>query len=390
MIEIERALALLERAAKPMDHETVPLEQSLGRVLAETVVTDRELPPTDRAAMDGFAVRSVDLRDGEAVLAVAGEVRAGVAASGIRVEPGTAVRIMTGAEIPDGADAVAMVERAEEDRDRGTVLLRGRAEPGQHIRRRGQDIARGEALLRPGRPIHAAEIAALASVGHVRVEVFRRPLVRVVSTGDEIVPPEAAPAPHQVRNSNTPTLKIVADTAAALGEAVRRGLEADVFLLTGGVSMGEYDLVGAALRRAGVEILFHKVAVKPGKPILVGTAGDRLVVGLPGNPVSAYTGFHVFVAPYLRRRMGFERFRNERIEAVLEAPLRPRPDRVTYHLARLEWQGGAWRASPSRTTGSGDVVSMVRANGFVISRPGSEIPAGDTVPALLWPRHAER
>jgi molybdopterin molybdotransferase len=399
VITIEEARSLLEGAAPLMEIEEVDLADAAGRVLAEPIVADRDLPPTDRSGMDGFAVRTEDLPEPDRILRVAGEIRAGQPVGKIAVGEGEAVRIMTGAIVPPGADAVVMVELTEEDPGAGTVRIRQRPEEGQHIRLRAEDVTRGETILDGGRPIHAAEIAALASVGMVRVKVRRRPQVNLLSTGDEIVPATAVPADHQVRNSNSPTLAnqlaglglagrdlgTVLDEAGDLDRVLGEGLKGDVLLLTGGVSMGDYDLVREALERAGVETVFHKVSVRPGKPILVGRRDRCLVIGLPGNPVSAFTGFFVFVAPTLRKMMGYARHGNRTVTAVLDEPLRPKPGRTTYHLARVEWRNGGFRARQVRTMGSGDVVSMVRANAFLVTPPGPTIPAGETVPSMLWP-----
>lgn len=399
MIALDEAVRLLTDAAAPLPAEQVALDAAHGRVLAEEVTADRDYPPTDRSAMDGFAVRSQDLpRPGE-TLRISSEVRAGQAAGDVKVEPGTAVRVFTGAVVPPGADAVVMVERTREDRAASSVTIDIRPEPGEHIRPQAQDLKAGQAVLAPGGPIHAPELAALASVGRTTVGVHRLPRVHVLSTGDEVVEPQETPAPHQVRNSNAITLMaqlresgiegrylgIARDSEGELARMLQLGLCGDLLLVTGGVSVGDYDLVGRSLQEAGMHRLFHGVAVKPGKPILAGRHEGCLVVGLPGNPVSAYCGFAVFVAPALRRLMGFRRWANLEVRATLAAPLRSRPGRTTYHLARIAFEDGAYRASPVRTTGSGDVLSMVRANGFVVTGPeAGDREAGTELPSLLW------
>jgi molybdopterin molybdotransferase len=349
--------------------------------------------------MDGFAVRWEDVAEPGRSLEVRGEVRAGQPVGDLSVGPGQCVRIMTGAIVPPGADTVVMVELASEDGAAGRVVLAGEAVSGQHIRTRGEDLRAGETVLKRGAPIHAAEVAALAAVGRTTVRVVRPPLVGILSTGDEVVDAGTLPEPHQVRNSNAHCLGaqlreigltgidlgIAPDTSADLRRALHRGLESDVLLITGGVSMGEYDVVEEALGAEGLRTLFHNVAIRPGKPILAGRIRSCLVVGLPGNPVSTFTDFAVFVAPALRKMMGYPRWDNLGVEAELVARLKRKPGRTTYHLARVSQERGGFKALPVRTMGSGDVLSMHRANGFVVT-PGEAhaLEAGATVQAELW------
>jgi molybdopterin molybdotransferase len=398
VISIDDALQILCGAVEPVGAEDVDLSRARGRVLAETVHADRDFPPTDRSAMDGFAVRSADLSDSGGELKVLGEVRAGQPA-GLKVEPGTAVRIFTGAVLPPGADAVVMVERTREDREEGTVRIELRPPPGEHIRVRGQDLRGGDVILDPGAAVHAPEIAALASVGRTGLRVFRSPVIHLLSTGDEVVEPDRQPQPHQIRNSNAAMLLACLDevgvTGRYLGNApdhpeelaalVARGLSGDLLLITGGVSVGEYDLVRRSLEETGAETLFHGVAVKPGKPLLAARRGSCLVVGLPGNPVSVYVGFAVFVVPALRRMMGHTNWRNRSLSATLREPLRAKSGRVGFHLCRLEVVDGEISARRVTNTGSGDVLSLSGANGFLITgAEGGDHAAGTRLPAMLW------
>jgi len=398
MISIDEAIRLLDGALRPLGRESVPLEDALGRVLAEPIVADRDFPPTDRSAMDGFAVRSADLSS-PCTLKVVGEVRAGSDPEGRHVATGQACRVFTGAVIPAGADAVVMVERTEEDRLRNVVRIDDTPGAGQHIRKAAQDLRRGDPVLGSGTEIRSAEIAALASVGRVDVPVHCRPRVSVLSTGDEIVPAYQTPAAHQVRNSNTPMLLaqvkeagfVAADLGGApdrrelLREKLRRGLASDLLLVTGGVSVGDYDLVAEELTAAGVETLFHGIAMKPGKPILAGRRNGRLVLGLPGNPVSAFVGFKLFGEPALRRFSGRDQVWPQRVMVRLDAPIRRKPGRRTYHLAHVEDRGEGWVATPARSTGSGDVLSLVRANALVVTAlDSSGATAGEKLDALLF------
>jgi len=397
MIPIDEALKMLADAVRPLDVEEVELDRAPGRVLAERVVADRDFPSADRSAMDGFALRAADVNQPGTVLKLIGEVRTGAPAGEVRVEAGSAVRIFTGAVIPPGADTVVMVERTEENPADSSVQVLEVPQPGRHIRRRAEDRVKGETVLKPGTPIRAAEIAALASVGKVCIRVHRTPVVNVLSTGDEIVGPEVIPEEHQIRNSNAPTLLAqlgelgiagndlgnVADRRERLDERIARGLSGDLLIVTGGVSVGKYDLVGQALEDAGMQLLFHKVQVKPGKPILAGRRKDCLVIGLPGNPVSVFTGFAVFVAPTLRKLMGFRSWKNVELRVALAEPLRCKPGRVTYHLCRIEVAEGRLAARPVRSSGSGDVLAIAHADGFLITDETiGELPRGAELPLL--------
>ena len=398
MRTVAEALEIVLGAAAPIGVETVPLDGARGRILAEPVAADRDAPPSDRSAMDGFAVRAADATAG-ATLSVRGELPAGRSPEGIRVEPGTAVRIFTGAPVPEGADAVIMVEATEEDRGGGRVTLRESARRGQHIRPRGEDARQGSPVLEPGCRVGPAEIAALAAVGRARVVVGRRPSAVVLSTGNEVVGVGESPAPHQVRNSNAPMLaallrgegavaiehETVADDRDALAAAIAGTGEADLALLSGGVSVGDYDLVEQAVRGQGYEVLFHTVAMRPGKPILAARRGSRFLFGLPGNPLSAFAGFHVFVAPVVRRLMGDPHPESRRIKAVLAEAVRQRPGREGYVLARLMWPDGAPLAVPVRSASSGDVLSLSRANAYVVvPRESASIEAGASVDVMAW------
>jgi len=399
MIEVAEAKRLLMDEARVLEPVEVGLGEALGRVLAQDVFADRDLPAGDVSTMDGFAVRAQDVGAPGAILRIAGEARAGQAPGARGLAAGEAIRILTGALIPKGADTVVMVELSREDPAGGTVEIREKPDPGQNIRRRGEDARGGERILERGSVVHAAEIAALAAVGRTRFLAFRPPVVHVVSTGDEVVEADGSPEPHQVRNSNAHALLaqlrelgiegtylgIAPDEPRALEEMLREGLLGDVLLVTGGVSAGARDLVAETLARAGTRVLFHKVAVRPGKPILAGRSGSCLAIGLPGNPVSTFTAFAVFVAPALRKMMGHLHPEAVEVRAVLAERLKRRPGRTTYHLARLEVVDGRFVAHPVRTMGSGDAISLVRASAYVVT-PGAAdaLEAGSEVAAVPW------
>ncbi|HZN55737.1 MAG TPA: gephyrin-like molybdotransferase Glp [Candidatus Polarisedimenticolaceae bacterium] len=399
MVDVTAALDRLLAAAAPLPAVDVPLQDAAGRVLAEAVSTDRDYPPADRSAMDGFAVRASDCVEPERSLTVVGEVRAGERTDAIAIGAGEAVRIYTGGLIPRGADAVVMVERTAVDPSTGSVRILEPPEPGQHVRRRGEDARAGAIAVSAGAVLRPEEIAALASVGRTGVRAIRAPVVAVASTGDEIVAGHAAPGPHQVRDSNARMLLAAVDAAGAVGRdlgvakddpasldaLLAEGLRADVLLVSGGVSVGAYDLVRAAVERAGCEVLFHGVSMRPGKPILAARRGAGLVFGLPGNPLSAHVGFHVFVLPAIRKLGGHPRPVAPLLRARLLERLPRRTGRTSYAIARLSWESGTPSVAPVANASSGDVLSLARANAFIVAE-GDDRPleAGVAVQVLPW------
>ena len=373
--------------------EAVPLERAVGRVLAAAATSDVDLPPFEKSAMDGFAVHSADFAAmGEATLPVVGESRAGAPFDGV-VAPGTCAAIYTGAELPRGADSVVIVEHSQPAGE-GRVRLVDRPGVGQHICGRGSDLAVGQSVLGPGRRVRAVDLALLAAVGCEPVTVLRRPRVAVLTSGDELVPPSAVPGRGQIREGNT--LHLAALAAAAGAEVVLRGVvrdderelectfaealaRCDALLTTGGVSMGRYDLVGAALERVGVAPRFHKVAIKPGKPLWFGLAGTVPVFALPGNPVSCLVNHEVFVAPALRI-LGGER----REDVLTRAPLgrwagkaRGTNPREQYLPVRVEpGDDGVPRLVPVPWNGSADVVGISRCHALAVQPADRSIEAG--------------
>ncbi len=398
MIEVGEAISRLAGAVATLGTiDLLGFDALHGLVLAETIVADRDFPSADRSAMDGFAVRSADAVAGTQ-LDVVGEVRAGQVPSDGVLGAGQAVRIMTGALIPAGADAVVPIEEVVEDRDAGRIFLHQVAEPGRHVRARATELARGATILEPGRRIDSVAVAALAAVGRMRVRVYADPVIHLLSTGDEVIEVSTAPAAHQVRNSNGPMLAaalaelglgsrylgIAGDDPRALRAIFERALDADVLIITGGVSVGEYDLVRQTLEAAGMVTLFHGVRMKPGKPILAGRVGRCLVVGLPGNPASAFVGFEVIVAPALRRMRGLVAWENSELTVRLTEPLRVPPGRTTFSLALVESQNGRLVARRVSSAGSGDVLALARANAVLVSPAlGVELGAGDEAIAIV-------
>ncbi|HET8947501.1 MAG TPA: gephyrin-like molybdotransferase Glp [Candidatus Polarisedimenticolia bacterium] len=405
MIAVERALALVLEAARPLPPVAADLDEAAGRILLETIRADRDQPAWDKALMDGFAVIAADVTAGRE-LRVAATIAAGADPATLApLRAGETARIMTGAPLPPAADAVVPVEQSREGASADRVRFEGVARPGDHLARRGADVREGAMLLDTGDLLGPAEIGTLAACGRTRVQVGARPRVAVLATGDELVPPDRPPGEGRLRNSNGPMLQALArragaeardlgiarDDPQALRAAIESGLDSDALVLSGGVSMGLYDLVGSALREAGAEVLFERVAIRPGKPFTFARRGATLVFGCPGNPVSSYVIFQVFVRPALRRLAAHPRPGWEAVPARLAAEVRQRPGREGFAQVRARFQGGRLEADPVPTTGSADLVSCARGNALaILSAAVAEFPAGSEVPVILLDDHADR
>lgn len=398
MITVDEARAVVLGHVITLPVETVPLAQAEGRILRAPVASDRDLPPFNRAAMDGFAVRSADTVAAGAKLHVAGEVRAGMWPDR-EVRPGEAFRIMTGAPVPQGADAVIQVERTKLDGP-ADVFIETSVAAGQNIVPKGSEATQGAVLLDEGVRIGGAQLAVMASVGVIEPVVARKPRVAVIVTGDEVVDPQTAPSAAQIRNANGPALiaaireaggvptdfGVVKDDPETTRAAIARALDEgyDAIVLSGGVSAGDFDFVEPALAKLGVALRVTAVQVKPGAPFVFGSRGETLVFGLPGNPVSAQVTFELFARPALLRMQGARACQRPALEAVLEAPLQNRSGRRNYLPVVAAWKDGALRVRPLRTQGSGDLVAHSQANALAILEPDqTAAAAGD--PVLLHP-----
>jgi molybdopterin molybdotransferase len=409
MLTIDEALALVLAAAAPRPVVAVELEAALDLVLAEDIASDIDSPPHDKSIVDGYAIRSEDLARGEAELAVVEEIMAGQVPSR-HIGQGEAARIMTGAPLPNGADAVVMVERTETLAGGAAALGSVRIGqspvlPRMNIVARGVSLRAGETVLRAGDRLRPGEIGLLAETGHARVRIVPRPTVAIVSTGNELVPVEHKPGPGQIRNSNGPMLVAAAVAAGAtprnLGTArdepdvlrrvISAGLECDVLVLSGGVSAGVLDLVPGTLKELGVEQVFHKVQLKPGKPLWFGTleasSGTKLVFGLPGNPVSSFVCFELFVRPAIARLAGRQFEKHSLLKARLAQAYQHRGDRPTFRPARWRDAGSGEGGEPSIELlpwqGSGDLRGLVAANALAYFPPGDrQIPAGEEIGVL--------
>ena len=376
MIEFEEARALALSALKTRPPESVLLAGALGRTLARDIKARENIPPFDKATMDGYALRAEDIRAAGKDAAVELEVLEDLPAGRVSrrsVGRGQAVRIMTGAPLPKGADAVVMVEDTE--RSGGRVIIRRAVRPADNTGQAGEDLKKGELVLERGAVIGPAETGMLAATGLARVPVVRRPKLAVIATGDEIVEPGERKAAGQIRNSNGPALLAMAlragadakylgtarDKSSSLRAKLARAKGTDILVLTGGVSVGDYDLVRNELRAAGVKPVFWQVRIKPGKPVFFGRRGSRLVFGLPGNPTSAMVTFLLFVQPAIERLLGRKKPGPRAGRAVLTEDVVLKPGRTQFLRGVLDAEGPVLTVTPYPDQKSGILRSMVRS-----------------------------
>jgi molybdopterin molybdotransferase len=373
---------------------SVSIWDALGLVLAEEIKTDRCYPPFNRSTRDGYAVRSKEAVAG-ARLKCAGEIKAGDTVTEPLV-PGTCVQIMTGAAVPSGADAVVMIEHTQRDGD--LVRFERAAHTGQNIVPKGSEAASGQPLLKRGMRLGFAELALAAQVGVVQLQCAKRPRVAILSTGDEVVLIDEQPGEFQIRNSNSVSLAAqvrlaggepsvlgnAADRVDALGEKIEQGLKEDALVLTGGVSMGKYDLVETVLKALGAEFFFDAVAIRPGKPAVFGICRGKPVFGLPGNPVSTMVTFELFAAPAIDLLSGADPRPLPFVEARLAEPLNERLGLAHFLPACIEWNSAVPEVKALKWRGSGDIAALGMANCFlVVPAEREKIAAGENVFILL-------
>ena len=412
MLSVEEALQKILDEVDILEEETVPILELLGQVLAEDIKSDINVPPLDNSAMDGYAVRSEDTVGASEktpkYLRVIDTVMAG-SISKKEVIPGTAVRIMTGAPVPGGADSVVQFEKTDEEKHKQSspdepvtqVGILSETRPGLNIRRAGEDIARGTIALKKGTVIRASEIGLMASLGYGRVKVIRRPVVAILSTGNELVELDKPLPEGKIYDSNGYSiaslvkrygciprmLGIARDDEKSLVSKLKQAQDADMLLTTGGVSAGDYDMVKDILARDG-QMVFWKVRVKPGKPLAFGKikGRDKSIphLGLPGNAVSCMVSFELFVRPALLKMMGKKNFAKPAVEAIMEDTVKNDAGRRIYDRAIIERRNGHYYARLTGPQGSGILNSMSLANGLVvISEDRKIVNKGETVQALM-------
>ncbi len=396
MLKVHEALEKILAEVHPLGKESVSISNAAGRVIAEDIKAARSNPPWDNSAMDGYALRAADITEASEESPVRLRVLYDLPAGGVpgaAIGDGEAVRIMTGAPRPDGADTVVMVEMTSKISDTAVDILRA-VKKGANIRKEGEDFAAGNAVIPAGRLIRPAEILMLATMGKAEVSVYKRPRVAVVSTGDELVDIDVTPAPGKITNSNGYALTSLAEDAGA--EACNLGIAADkreiltkkfteaakfdCIISSGGVSVGDYDLVKEVMRDLGSDMKFWKVALKPGKPLAFGLIGGVPVFGLPGNPVSSMVAFEQFVRPALFKMAGRSDIFKRTFAARLRAPIRKKAGRVNFLRGTVTMEDGEYQATPLQGQGSGMITSMVKANIFIIvPEECTEIEAGEVI-----------
>ena len=402
MKSVAEALEHVLAGVDVLEAESVPLGEALGRVLAEPVVSAREIPPWANSSMDGYAVRAADTesasREQPVTLAVVGDVAAGRVAAR-EVGSGQAYRILTGAPLPPGSDAV--VPQEEVTRDGTRLAIRRAVQRGAYVRPRGEDIRTGDRILETGSVLRPAALGVLAALGRGTVSVYRRPTVAILSTGDELVEPDSPLGPGQIPDSNTYTLSglaveagavplslgIAPDRREVLVERFRQGLQANVLVSSAGVSVGDRDFVREAIEALGARLEFWQVNMRPGKPLTFGRfgglTGERLFFGLPGNPVSSMVTFELFVRPVLRRLGGHRILGRPRVRGRALEPIDNPGSRPGYLRVRLERRAGELGVRPTGEQGSAILRSMLLADGLAAVPGDTRIPVGGDVDVIL-------
>lgn len=404
MLDLEEALARVLAAFEPLEPQQVPIVEALGQVLTEDVVAEMNIPPLANTAMDGYAVRCDDTGgarpDHPRRLRVVTDLAAGYVLEE-PIRPGTAVRIMTGAPVPPGAEAVIPFEEVERDGDE--ILVFKRYPHNKNIRAAGEDVQKGQKVLARGTVLRPQEIGMLAALGHSTISVHRRPRVAILSTGDEVIGVDAPWQPGKIRDANSYSnaaqvvryggvpvrLGIARDDVKELTSKIRAGLEqgADLFLTSGGVSVGDFDVVKEVLAAEG-EMSFWRVRMKPGKPLAFGHIQGVPLLGMPGNPVSAMVSFEIFARPAILKMLGKTKWEKPTVEATLLDEIKRKDDRRHFLRVMLERRNGEYVARLTGDQGSGILLSMVRAQGLaVIPEDVNRLPAGARVQVVMldWP-----
>jgi len=404
MISVEEALERIIAEISSLGETRVPLSSSRGLVVAQDIIAHDDIPPFANSAMDGFALRSQDSRSQNGVpprLRVTGGVAAGYVADHA-VEEGTAMRVMTGAPIPPGADSVIQIELTRYDGPESTwVEVQQEVAPNNNVRPAGEDMHKGQIIMQRGTEIGPWEIGILATLGYANVPVIRRPRVAILGTGDEVIDVDEPLRPGKIRNSNSYLLEaavrragaeahrlgVAEDTVESLREKFREAATYDLILTSGGVSVGDFDLVKDIMAEQG-NINFWRINMRPGKPVAFGHIGSVPLLGLPGNPVSTAVTFELFGRPVLRKMQGHTRLLKPQIPVVVEDGVRDRAMRRHYVRAHVEWRDDHFVARTTGNQGSNLMTSLLRANAFVIVPEGGvALQPGDTAKAMMldWP-----
>jgi len=396
MILLDEALDTILKNVGVLNSITLTIREAYGMVLAEDVYSDSDIPPFHKSAMDGYALMYQGFDGKGAVLKVIQSVAAGSPAVQ-SIGRGECIKVMTGATVPEAADSVVMIEETEEQPG-GRIKIKAAIKSGQNICRKGEDIKKGEVVLHKGAWLKGPEIAILSSVGRSEVRVIRKPTVGILSTGNEIVEPEVVPGQGKIRNSNGPMLEYLVDAAGCTANylgigsdceeellaLIKKGLKNDVLLISGGVSMGDYDLIPGLLKKEGADIFFHKVRIKPGKPLLFAKKSVCHIFGIPGNPVSNFTTFNLFIKPALLKLMGKKDFRLNFIEARLREEVKRKGLRAWIIPSRCKVKDGRFEVTPFKLSGSADIIGCSGCNCLTIIDSNKDfVQLGEEVKVLL-------
>jgi molybdopterin molybdotransferase len=406
MISVEEALHQILKIIIPLGQEKANILDALGRVIGEDIFANRNIPPKDNSAMDGYAIRGEDTRGASVEKPVLLDVIEDIPAGTIprkRIGASEVSRIMTGAPLPEGADAVVRVEDTEKAGDRVKIFVE--AKKGQDIRHAGEDVGEGALVISKGDIIRPAEIGMLAALGRSFISVYQRPLVAVVATGDELVDVDENPGPWKIISSNSYSLTaqimdcggiplqigIARDKREDLVSKFGAALRADIIVSSGGVSVGDYDLVKDVMKEVGNEMQFWQVAMRPGKPLAFGSMGGVPVFGLPGNPVSSMVSFEQFVRPSILKMMGHKNIFRKTVRATLEEDITKKTGTRHFIRALVKYERGKYSAASTGEQGSGILKSMVTANGLIIlPENAAVVKKGDEVTVQLLDRSFEQ
>jgi molybdopterin molybdotransferase len=377
--------------------EQAPVDESMGRILQEDIHSKIEMPPFDKSAVDGYAVNASDVKKVPARLRWAGLIQAGES-FGRRLARGECVKIMTGAPIPEGADSVIMVEDSRQQGECAELFKPSKK--GENVCFKGEDLKKGQNVLKKGIKVFSSHVAILATVGRPVVRVAGKPRVAVLNTGGEIVPLGKKLGRNKIYNSNGPMLSallkadgieprflgIAKDNVRDLKKEIRKGLSADILLISGGVSMGDYDLIPDVLRKLGVKKIFHKVNIKPGKPLFFGRRQKgALVFGIPGNPVSNFLAYLIFVRPALNKMMGCRSCKPAFKEGIIETGFYSRAGRKHFVLVKVSKRGNRYYLTPVTSHGSADVLALSKADGFMaVGQHTGVIKKGSKAGFITW------
>jgi molybdopterin molybdotransferase len=399
MIQVDEAREIILSKIATKGVEKVSLDNALGRILAEDIVSRRNNPPMDNSAMDGYAVITADIQsatpENPVKLEVVEHVPAGAVAKGT-LKSQQAIRIMTGAPIPPGADAVLMQE--DTDKNGSGIFAKDKTEVGENIRLAGEDVKEGDIVIKKGVAITPSQIGMMAVVGRSNIYVSQQPTVAILSTGDEIIELDGNPTGPCIYNSNGYMLAaqirsaggipcylgVAKDDEKDLMEKFDWALKCDIVVSSGGVSVGDYDLVKATLDKMGNEMAFWKVAMKPGKPLAFGKIGEVPIFGLPGNPVSSFVSFEQFARPAIKKMMGAKEILPRTVQAKLTRTLHKKTGRLHFMSAVVSWDSGEYTVAPAQQQGSGVLKSTVHANGLLVfPLEKDELKSGELVTVQL-------